>query len=174
MLKLSLKHRADIDQAAIAAYPLECCGILLGEVVESGPAPLKRVTQVWPTKNSWTPEIEAEIKDQALGEQDFKDQDPKDHNSKEHSQGDRFWIDPRELLQAQKFARSQHWNIVGIYHSHPDHPAVPSERDRLFAWSEYSYLIVSVEEGAIADCQSWFLNEQRQFQNESIQLAQFT
>jgi proteasome lid subunit RPN8/RPN11 len=59
-------------------------------------------------------------------------------------------------------------NIIGIYHSHPDHPAVPSESDRLLAWSAYSYIILSVQSNGVADYRSWTLDEEQQFQEEEI------
>jgi proteasome lid subunit RPN8/RPN11 len=58
--------------------------------------------------------------------------------------------------------------IIGIYHSHPNHPAVPSESDRLLAWSAYSYVILSVAAGGIADYRSWTLDEERQFYEEEV------
>ncbi|MFM7716007.1 MAG: Mov34/MPN/PAD-1 family protein, partial [Microcystis sp.] len=56
----------------------------------------------------------------------------------------RFSIAPEVLLQAQKSARENQLEIIGIYHSHPDHAAIPSEIDRQLAWSGYTYIIVSV------------------------------
>ena len=52
-------------------------------------------------------------------------------------------------------------DIVGYYHSHPDHPARPSEFDREHAWPGTSYVIVSVEKGKAVDCRSWRLRDDR-------------
>jgi proteasome lid subunit RPN8/RPN11 len=72
------------------------------------------------------------------------------------------------MLQAQKDARDRHLDIVGIFHSHPDHPAVPSEFDRAIAWQRYSYIIVSVQQGQACDLKSWSLDDDQQFQPEAI------
>ncbi len=70
---------------------------------------------------------------------------------------DRFELDPDALLAADNRAREQNWEIVGIWHSHPDHPARPSETDRARAWDGWSYVIVSVDRGRVADLRSWRL-----------------
>jgi len=57
---------------------------------------------------------------------------------------DRYEIDPREILRADRAAEGDGREIVGFYHSHPDHPARPSATDREFAWPGYVYLIISV------------------------------
>jgi proteasome lid subunit RPN8/RPN11 len=80
----------------------------------------------------------------------------------------RYWIKPATLLQAQKYARDRGWDIIGIYHSHPDHPALPSECDRQWAWPDYSYVIVSVTQAKADPIQSWVLDGQHQFQSEPI------
>jgi proteasome lid subunit RPN8/RPN11 len=72
------------------------------------------------------------------------------------------------MLKAQKDARDRNLDIIGIYHSHPDHPAVPSEFDRAIAWQRYSYVIVSVQQGKTCDLQSWSLDDNCQFQSEEI------
>ena len=84
------------------------------------------------------------------------------------TKGYHYWIAPEEMLAAMKDARQRNLEIVGIYHSHPDHPAVPSECDRRLAWSQYSYLIVSVLQGKATNAQSWVLDENHQFQPEAI------
>jgi proteasome lid subunit RPN8/RPN11 len=85
---------------------------------------------------------------------------------------DRYWIDPQDLLVAQRYARDRQINILGIYHSHPDHPAVPSESDRLLAWSDYSYLILSVQSGIVSDYRCWTLDQHHQFQLEEVRAQQ--
>ncbi|MEM7355468.1 MAG: M67 family metallopeptidase, partial [Acidobacteriota bacterium] len=56
---------------------------------------------------------------------------------------DRFLLDPQDFLAADKAARARGLDIVGIWHSHPDHPARPSITDLEAAWEGYSYLIIS-------------------------------
>jgi proteasome lid subunit RPN8/RPN11 len=74
------------------------------------------------------------------------------------------------MLQVQRSARERELEIIGIYHSHPDHPAVPSECDRRLAWPVYSYVILSVQSGQVMACQSWRLDDQHQFQPEAIKM----
>jgi len=82
----------------------------------------------------------------------------------------RYDIDPREYLETDKLAQAQGLQIIGIYHSHPDNPARPSDYDLRHAWPAYSYLIVSVREGLIADAKSWMLAEDEQgFEPEQMQ-----
>ncbi len=84
----------------------------------------------------------------------------------------RYWIAPTELIEAQKVARSQGCDIIGVYHSHPDQPAVPSSCDLHWAWPQYSYIIVSVQQGTAYNLQSWMLDEQGSFQPEQIVIIQ--
>jgi proteasome lid subunit RPN8/RPN11 len=77
-----------------------------------------------------------------------------------HSVRDRYAIDPAEMLGVMKRSRDQGLEIIGIYHSHPDHPAVPSECDRAAAWPQYRYVILSVERGKVVDLGVWVLEEE--------------
>jgi proteasome lid subunit RPN8/RPN11 len=72
------------------------------------------------------------------------------------------------MIQAQKQGRDRNLIIIGIYHSHPDYPAIPSEFDRVCAWSDYSYIIISVEKGKTTDLQNWILDQHHQFQSEPL------
>lgn len=72
---------------------------------------------------------------------------------------DRFELDPDGYLAADTQAREQSCEIVGIWHSHPDHPARPSATDRTRAWDGWSYVIVSVNRDGVADLRSWRLHE---------------
>ena len=64
---------------------------------------------------------------------------------------DRYEIDPRDHIRIQKEADSMGFDIVGYYHSHPDHPAQASRFDTERAWAGYVYLIVSIQEGKAVD-----------------------
>lgn len=70
----------------------------------------------------------------------------------------RYEIDPQEYLAAEIAAKSAGLRVVGVWHSHPDHPARPSPTDRSLAWPGWSYLIVSVTDGQVADLRSWRLD----------------
>lgn len=73
----------------------------------------------------------------------------------------RFKIEAEDLLYAEKEARRQNNEVLGFYHSHPDHPARPSEYDRNNALPFYSYIIVSVEKSKALELTSWRLTEDR-------------
>ncbi len=80
----------------------------------------------------------------------------------------RYVIAAATLLQVQRAARVRHLDIIGIYHSHPDNCATPSEFDRLCAWHQYSYIIVSVQQGKAGDLLCWSLDRDNRFQPEEI------
>ena len=72
--------------------------------------------------------------------------------------GRRFFIDAREIMLAMKRARGFGWDVIGVYHTHPNHPAVPSVFDRSAASPYWSYVIVSVREGSVAEVRSWVID----------------
>jgi proteasome lid subunit RPN8/RPN11 len=81
----------------------------------------------------------------------------------------RFSLNPRDLMKAEKSAAGDGLLVLGFYHSHPDHPARPSEYDRVHAWPFYSYVIVAIAKGKAADMTSWQLIEAtEQFEAEEI------
>lgn len=82
-------------------------------------------------------------------------------NSMESERRRRFLITAQDYLKAEKYAREKGFEIVGFYHSHPDHPARPSDYDREHALPFLSYIIVSVENGIAKDVNSWVLKEDR-------------
>ena len=73
----------------------------------------------------------------------------------------RYLIAPDDLRQLERAVREAGQEIVGYYHSHPDHPARPSVFDAEHAWPWYSYLIVRVDRGRGADMASWVLDDER-------------
>jgi proteasome lid subunit RPN8/RPN11 len=84
----------------------------------------------------------------------------------------RFLIDPLDQLRMEKDARARGLEVLGYYHSHPDHPARPSEYDREHAWPWYSYIIVSVVRGIAKDLTCWVLAEDRgTFHPEELEVA---
>lgn len=83
---------------------------------------------------------------------------------------DRYALDPLEQLRVQKDAEARGLEIIGFAHSHPDHPAVPSKFDQDHAWSFYSYLVASVQTGALAQARSWRLREAT-FEEEPVELT---
>jgi len=82
-------------------------------------------------------------------------------NINQDSRRTRYNIDPRELIRADEEARRLNLAVVGIYHSHPDVPAQPSQFDLEHAWPWYSYLVLSVENGEPRDVALWYLSDDR-------------
>lgn len=81
----------------------------------------------------------------------------------------RFLIGPMEMLKGEREARARGLDIVGIYHSHPDCPARPSQFDLDHAWPVYSYIIVTSHADRTGDMLSWQLREDRSgFEEEAI------
>jgi len=90
-------------------------------------------------------------------------------NSKEGDQRRRFEISPLDYMKAEKKALELGLNLLGIYHSHPNHPAIPSIHDLKQAVPYFSYIILSVQEGQAAELTSWRLNEERgEFEAEEV------
>lgn len=83
---------------------------------------------------------------------------------------DRYELDPQDFIATDQRARADGLEIVGVWHSHPDHPARPSETDRAAAWGDWSYVILSVTRDGVADVRSWRLNSE-QFVEEPIELC---
>lgn len=92
-----------------------------------------------------------------------------DNAFEESRKHDRFTISPETLLKAEKYASANKLAVLGFYHSHPDHPARPSEYDRSHAWPYYSYIIVSVERQSPKLLTSWQLDPaSEQFSQEEV------
>ena len=72
-----------------------------------------------------------------------------------------------DFLAADKAARADGLEIVGIWHSHPDHPARPSITDLDAAWEGYSYLIIQVRRDGPGDFRSWRVADER-FREERV------
>jgi proteasome lid subunit RPN8/RPN11 len=90
-------------------------------------------------------------------------------NERPDSRHNRYVIEPETVLSAHKAARGAGFDVVGYYHSHPDHPSRPSDFDREHAWPGLSYLIVSVMKGRAEDARSWRLADDRErFDEETI------
>ncbi len=155
MIYLSHQQLQQIHRHAEITYPEECCGLLLGNLESED----KQVVEVRETENSWTSEMSDNLPNIPSS------------NQQPLSKKNRFTIDPYTLLQVQKEVRDRNLNIIGIYHSHPNYPAIPSTFDREIAWSHYSYLIVSLKQGKLIEIRSWKVEENRQFQEEIITIV---
>jgi S-sulfo-L-cysteine synthase (O-acetyl-L-serine-dependent) len=80
----------------------------------------------------------------------------------------RFLIGPEEYRSAERRATETGRELVGFYHSHPDHPAIPSAFDLEHAWPNLSYLIISVRKGQPAESRSWRLRIDRSGYDEEL------
>ncbi len=72
---------------------------------------------------------------------------------------DRYELDPRDIIRAEREAREVALDVIGFYHTHPDHPARPSQFDTERAWPGYHYVVISVEQGKVAEATAWRLVE---------------
>ena len=85
-------------------------------------------------------------------------------NLNEERAHDRFDLDPRDFLAADEKARNEGLELVGCWHSHPDHPARPSETDRQFAWKGWSYIIASVTHDGVQELRSFYFDGRKFFE----------
>jgi len=94
-------------------------------------------------------------------------------NAREDSaRHNRFLITPEAYLKAELEADKLGLSLIGVFHSHPDHPNWPSEYDREWAQPFFSYIITTVNAGQAAESRSWRLSEDRtQYAEEKIILA---
>ena len=153
MLRIEYSDYEALRAHGEETYPNECCGVLLGKHIpgeEHNLAAINAVSQIVRADNTRT--------DSA-------------HN--------RYNIAPRELVKIQRQARSLGLDIVGFYHSHPDHPAQWSKTDFAEAhWLGCSYIITSVEKGKAATTNSFLLSgtedDNKQFQDEAIEIMMAT
>ncbi len=90
-------------------------------------------------------------------------------NRRQDSPRNRFAVTPEDVRAAERAARHRGLELVGWYHSHPDHPAQPSDYDREHAWPWYSYVIVSVTERKPGRMTAWRLAHDRtRFEPEEL------
>jgi proteasome lid subunit RPN8/RPN11 len=144
-LKLSSELADQIRSHGAETYPHECCGALLGRDTEVADR------RVYREIHALHPLV----------------------NRRDDSPNNRFSVTSQDVLEAEKAARDRGLEVVGWYHSHPDHPARPSEYDRDHAWPWYSYIIVSVANKIPEEMTSWRLAEDRtDFECEEIGLQQ--
>jgi len=73
----------------------------------------------------------------------------------------RYLIAPDDLRRIEAEIRPSGLEVLGCYHSHPDHPAAPSAFDTVQAWPWYSYIIVRVDRAGAAELTSWVLDDDR-------------
>ena len=91
-------------------------------------------------------------------------------NAREESaQHNRYLLSPQDMLRSEQEAARLGLDVIGVFHSHPDHPNQPSEFDRQWAMPWFSYIITSVNQGTASGSRSWRLTDDRQaFEEEEI------
>jgi proteasome lid subunit RPN8/RPN11 len=134
MIRLGASLLARIRRHAEEAYPHECCGLLVGRIEDDGRT--RAVAETYAVENA------------------FEEEGERHH---------RMSIRPLDYAKAERFYAARGLGVVGNYHSHPDHPAVPSQFDleHLAPWPTMSYIVVSVTEGRASDIRSWELKADR-------------
>lgn len=140
MIKIGDQSLDEIKRHAEAEYPRECCGLLIGRIEDNGRSRI--VAETHPVKNSWDA----------------------------GSQKDRMLIAPADYARAERESAKRGLGVVGDYHSHPDHEAVPSQFDLEHSpWTTMSYIVVSVRDGRADELRSWEIAEDRsKFSEEEI------
>ena len=73
----------------------------------------------------------------------------------------RYAMTPKDWMRLEDEADKRNLTLIGYYHSHPDHPAIPSEFDRVHALPNFRYLITSVQQGKAVDIRVWQLSDDR-------------
>jgi len=137
LIKIPSSILREIYDHMEASYPHECCGLLVGRIVNEN----ERVIHTF----------------------------RKCRNLNTERAHDRYEMDPKCWLNTEREFDSSPWGIVGIYHSHPDHPSRASQTDTDAAWPNYSYVIASVQQGTVASTQSWLLNDiEKRFYEEAV------
>jgi proteasome lid subunit RPN8/RPN11 len=95
---------------------------------------------------------------------------PLENQFEASSRHNRYMIEPEEMIHAEMKAEELGLDIIGVFHSHPNHPAIPSEFDRERALPWYSYIITRVDPGGASESRSWRLSDDRQFYEEEIEI----
>jgi proteasome lid subunit RPN8/RPN11 len=93
-------------------------------------------------------------------------------NERTDSARNRYLIDPLAYMKIERGADQRGLEVLGIYHSHPDVAARPSQFDLNHAWPNFSYLIVSVVKGKAVESNSWRLRDDRSaFDQEAVEIS---
>ena len=158
-IKVSNTHLDAVKAHGERTYPNECCGFLLGRMERD----FNQLVEVYPAENEWAESIR-EVKTLGEGipaaERDYR---------KQESHANRYWITPEQYRRADAYASNAGLQIVGYYHSHPDHPAEPSGYDFDHScFATQSYMIVSVEEGRAGAVNSFNKPDYEKFEPEAI------
>ena len=83
-------------------------------------------------------------------------------NEQDENRRRRFFVTPKQYLHAERIAAERRSTLLGFYHSHPDHPAIPSEFDRDHALPWFIYVVLSVSQAKSGDLTAWLLHKTRE------------
>jgi proteasome lid subunit RPN8/RPN11 len=81
------------------------------------------------------------------------------HNLVQDRRHDRYELDPKDIIRAEREARASDQEVIGFYHTHPNHPARPSQFDTERAWPGYHYVVIAVDGGKLVKATAWRLVE---------------
>ena len=139
MIKIAQREIEAIERHAAREYPHECCGLLIGRIEDAGRT--RVISAIVPVANAW-----------------------ESANTLTH----RMRITPLDYARAERAFAARGLGVVGNYHSHPNHPARPSQFDleHLAPWATMSYIVVSVAEAGAVELRSWELEPDRSRFNE--------
>lgn len=140
-MRISGELRGQMRAMGEGAYPNEGCGIFLGTFGDE-----VEVVEVRQGTNLRAADDPGDL--------------PPEQDDREHSARDRYVLDPRDILRAEKEARERGLEVVGFWHTHPDHPARPSQYDADHAWPEYVYLIMAIHGGKQVDLNAFVLRRE--------------
>jgi proteasome lid subunit RPN8/RPN11 len=102
---------------------------------------------------------------------DVQDVLPLENAREKEARHNRFLITPEDYLKAEMKAMQSGMDLIGVFHSHPDCPNVPSEYDREWAQPFFSYIITRVDQGRVVSHRSWKLTEDRaKYEEEEIEI----
>ena len=97
---------------------------------------------------------------------------PLSNSREDGARHNRFLFTPEDYLQAELKAEGLGLNLIGVFHSHPDCPNIPSEYDREWAQPFFSYIITRVDNGKAVNSRSWKLLEDRsKYEEEEIEIS---
>jgi proteasome lid subunit RPN8/RPN11 len=149
MLKLSEPIYNALRKHGEETYPHECCGVLLGRSLQNAD------------------NVDVNTVEDAV----------RAGNTRTDSAHNRYHIAPQELIKIQRQGRERGLDIVGFYHSHPDHPAQWSKTDFAEAhWLGCSYIITAVANGVAQQTNSFLLTgtneDDKSFEDETIEVEE--
>jgi proteasome lid subunit RPN8/RPN11 len=143
MIRLPASALEPMHEQARGAYPRECCGALLGRN-RGGDNESRDVVRAVPLPNAW-----------------------------QGGQERRYLIESETVGELEGQAEREGLELIGFFHSHPDHPAQPSPFDREQAWPWYTYVIIAVRPDAIGPVRAWRLADDRSaFSEEALTILE--